>query len=59
MIMFEQVSEERDRLNLSPKPPLLVKIAPDLTAQDKQDITDVVLNKQVSVFQTDPKLILT
>ena len=42
-----QVSEERDKLNLTPKPPLLVKIAPDLTAQDKQDITDVVLNKQV------------
>ena len=42
-----QVSAERDRLNVSPKPPLLVKIAPDLTAQDKQDITDVVLNKQV------------
>lgn len=24
------------------KPPVLVKIAPDLTAQDKQDIADVV-----------------
>ena len=39
--------EERDGLDLLRKPPLLVKIAPDLTEQDKQDITDVVLKKQV------------
>ena len=32
----------RDALQGESKPPVLVKIAPDLTAQDKQDIADVV-----------------
>lgn len=34
--------KERDALQGERKPPVLVKIAPDLTAQDKQDIADVV-----------------
>lgn len=34
--------KERDALQGECKPPILVKIAPDLTAQDKQDIADVV-----------------
>lgn len=37
-----QVLKERDALQTERKPPVLVKIAPDLTAQDKQDIADVV-----------------
>ncbi|KAL4234925.1 hypothetical protein ACF0H5_006566 [Mactra antiquata] len=41
--LISQVSEERKRLPLTHKPPMLVKIAPDLTDQDKQDIVDVVL----------------
>ena len=47
MLNLLQVSEERDKLSLRTKPPLLVKIAPDLSQQDKQDITDVLLKKQV------------
>lgn len=34
--------KERDAMQEECKPPVLVKIAPDLTAQDKQDIADVV-----------------
>ena len=37
-----QVLKERDALQEEHKPPVLVKIAPDLTAQDKQDIADVI-----------------
>lgn len=44
--LIDKVSAERDRLSLSSKLPLLVKIAPDLSEKDKQDITDVVLRKQ-------------
>lgn len=41
-IPFVQVLKERDALQGECKPPVLVKIAPDLTAQDKKDIADVV-----------------
>ena len=34
--------EERDNLKRIDKPPLLVKIAPDLTEEDKIDIAAVV-----------------
>ncbi|XP_078525382.1 dihydroorotate dehydrogenase (quinone), mitochondrial isoform X3 [Lissotriton helveticus] len=37
-----QVKKERDALKCEPKPALLVKIAPDLKPQDKQDIASVV-----------------
>lgn len=37
-----QVMKERDAMQGECKPPVLVKIAPDLTARDKQDIADVV-----------------
>ena len=40
-----QVVAERDKL--SHRPPLLVKIAPDLTAQDKEDIASVVVRETV------------
>ncbi|XP_057700610.1 dihydroorotate dehydrogenase (quinone), mitochondrial isoform X2 [Corythoichthys intestinalis] len=36
------VLKERDEMPGGHKPPILVKIAPDLTAQDKQDIADVI-----------------
>lgn len=42
-----QVVAERDCLDLEQKPPLLVKIAPDLSEQDKIDIAAVVARKQV------------
>ncbi|XP_069381054.1 dihydroorotate dehydrogenase (quinone), mitochondrial [Paralichthys olivaceus] len=40
--LLNRVLKERDALQGEHKPPVLVKIAPDLTAQDKQDIADVV-----------------
>lgn len=41
--LVEKVSQVRKNIHSERKPPLLVKIAPDLTEQDKKDITDVVL----------------
>lgn len=43
--LLDQVVEERNRLPHTP--PLLVKIAPDLTDQDKMDIAAVVTRKKV------------
>uniref|UniRef100_H3CJN9 Dihydroorotate dehydrogenase (quinone), mitochondrial n=1 Tax=Tetraodon nigroviridis TaxID=99883 RepID=H3CJN9_TETNG len=40
--LLKTVMKERDAMQGECKPPVLVKIAPDLTAQDKQDIADVV-----------------
>ncbi|XP_050398233.1 dihydroorotate dehydrogenase (quinone), mitochondrial isoform X2 [Patella vulgata] len=40
--LLEKVSAERDKLRLKEKVPLLVKIAPDLSAEDKNDIAAVV-----------------
>ncbi|KAK1890701.1 Dihydroorotate dehydrogenase (quinone) mitochondrial [Dissostichus eleginoides] len=40
--LLQTVLKQRDALQGEHKPPVLVKIAPDLTAQDKQDIADVV-----------------
>uniref|UniRef100_A0A3Q3K7U6 Dihydroorotate dehydrogenase (quinone), mitochondrial n=1 Tax=Monopterus albus TaxID=43700 RepID=A0A3Q3K7U6_MONAL len=40
--LLHAVLKQRDALQGEHKPPVLVKIAPDLTAQDKQDIADVV-----------------
>ncbi|KAM4592521.1 dihydroorotate dehydrogenase (quinone), mitochondrial [Odontesthes bonariensis] len=40
--LLRTVLKERDALQEERKPPVLVKIAPDLTTQDKQDIADVV-----------------
>ncbi|KAM4630250.1 dihydroorotate dehydrogenase (quinone), mitochondrial [Polymixia lowei] len=40
--LLHRVMKERDALQGERKPPVLVKIAPDLTAQDKQDIAEVV-----------------
>lgn len=43
-----KVSKARDSLKSKRRPPLLVKIAPDLTDKDKQDIADVVTKQSVS-----------
>ncbi|KAK6184606.1 hypothetical protein SNE40_007049 [Patella caerulea] len=40
--LLEKVAAERDKLRLKEKVPLLVKIAPDLSAEDKNDIAAVV-----------------
>lgn len=42
LLQSAQVLKERDAMQGECKPPVLVKIAPDLTTQDKQDIADVV-----------------
>ncbi|CAG2203830.1 DHODH [Mytilus edulis] len=46
--LLEKVLSERDLIR-GRKPPLLVKIAPDLTDQDKKDIAEVVLNRKESL----------
>ena len=43
-----QVSQQRNQLNVDPKPPLLIKLAPDLSDQDKEDVTEVVMKVSVS-----------
>ncbi|KAJ9508510.1 hypothetical protein QJQ45_012051 [Haematococcus lacustris] len=47
--LVTQVKGTRDRMRWGPAgpPPLLIKIAPDLTDQDKQDIASVALKHQV------------
>ncbi|KAI1889909.1 hypothetical protein AGOR_G00167770 [Albula goreensis] len=40
--LLDKVLKERDALRSERRPPVLVKIAPDLTLQDKQDIADVI-----------------
>lgn len=47
--LIEKVLEARNNLPVDPKPPLLVKIAPDLTEQDKIDIASVVLRPKSRV----------
>lgn len=44
------MQKERDALQEQRKPPVLVKIASDLTAQDKQDIADVVTEVRIIVM---------
>nr|XP_020643953.1 dihydroorotate dehydrogenase (quinone), mitochondrial [Pogona vitticeps] len=41
-LLLAKVLAERDALASEPKPAVLVKIAPDLTAQDKRDIASVI-----------------
>ncbi|XP_034047941.1 dihydroorotate dehydrogenase (quinone), mitochondrial [Thalassophryne amazonica] len=42
-LLLQRVLKQRDALEGKCKPPVLVKIAPDLSAQDKQDIAEVVM----------------
>lgn len=35
--------KERDSLRMEKRPPVVVKIAPDLSTQDKQDIAEVIM----------------
>ncbi|XP_026294452.1 dihydroorotate dehydrogenase (quinone), mitochondrial [Frankliniella occidentalis] len=39
----------KNNLPLSTKPPILVKLAPDLTAQERKDIANVILRKECKV----------
>ena len=45
--LLTQVLGERDKLPGAKRPPMLVKIAPDLSEQDKKDIADVILQMKV------------
>ena len=45
--LLDNVTNERDKL--THRPPLLVKIAPDLTDGDKQDIAAVLKERKVPV----------
>ena len=51
MFLFPQVIAERD--SLPDRPPLLVKIAPDLTEKDKEDIAAVVTRGKVCMCSPD------
>lgn len=46
--------QERDALQGVRKPAVLVKIAPDLTAQDKEDIASVVREVRVGLGPGTP-----
>ena len=48
--LLHKVKEERDRLP-PPSPPLLLKIAPDLSQSDKEDIAAVVMRDKVQQHQ--------
>lgn len=48
---INQVVDARDKLPVSPKPPLLVKIAPDLTDDEKKAIAAVVTRPKVNIPQ--------
>lgn len=43
MLVVIQVLKERDSLRSENRLPVLVKIAPDLSTQDKQDIAEVIM----------------
>ncbi|BFZ19833.1 hypothetical protein BsWGS_22873 [Bradybaena similaris] len=47
--LLDKVVEARDNLPVSPKPPLLVKIAPDLTDDEKKAIAAVVTRPKCKV----------
>ncbi|XP_060078303.1 dihydroorotate dehydrogenase (quinone), mitochondrial-like [Ylistrum balloti] len=44
--LLDQVVAARDNLKLDQKPPILVKIAPDLTQKDKEDVAAVVTKRE-------------
>ncbi len=43
VLVVIQVLKERDSLRSEDRLPVLVKIAPDLSTQDKQDIAEVIM----------------
>lgn len=47
--LINKVVTERNQLKCEKKPPLLVKISPDLTDKDKEDIAEVVIKEKNSV----------
>lgn len=55
MKLLSNVIEARNKYCKDHKIPLLLKISPDLTDQDKKDIADVVNNKKVILFLVKKK----
>jgi len=49
MSLLSNVIEARNQYSGVHKIPLLLKIAPDLTDQDKKDIADVINDKKVKL----------
>ena len=49
-LLLKQVLRERDALQCERKPPVLVKIAPDLSPQDMQDIAEVVTEVRLYLY---------
>ncbi|CAL1539972.1 unnamed protein product [Lymnaea stagnalis] len=47
--LIDKVVEERNKLAVNPKPPLLVKIAPDLNEEEKKDIATVITRPKSKV----------
>ncbi|XP_026678856.1 dihydroorotate dehydrogenase (quinone), mitochondrial [Diaphorina citri] len=47
--LLKTVVETRNQLAVKPLPPILVKIAPDLSLDEKKDIADVVLDSKCKV----------
>lgn len=52
MGLLSSVIEARNQYCGELKTPLLLKIAPDLTNEDKKDIVDVIKNKKVKIIVT-------
>lgn len=48
--LLSNVIEARNKYSKERKIPLLLKIAPDLTDQDKKDIADVINDKKVKLY---------
>lgn len=51
MLVGIQVLKERDSLRSENRLPVLVKIAPDLSAQDKQDIAEVIMEVSLTLHR--------
>ncbi|CAG9769550.1 unnamed protein product [Ceutorhynchus assimilis] len=47
--LLKAVVAARDSLNVNPKPPLLLKLAPDLSYEEKKDIAEVIKEKDCKV----------
>jgi len=50
MSLLSNVIDARNQVCGERKIPLLLKIAPDLTDQDKKDIADVINDKKVKLY---------
>jgi len=50
MNLLSNVIEARNQVCSDHKIPLLLKIAPDLTDQDKKDIANVINDKKVKLY---------